>query len=155
VVNGPEWAERFFAKVDRSGPVPAHRPELGACHVWTASLDKRGYGQFNIRPRMRKAHQVALELAGIEIPAGHEPDHLCRNRACVRPDHLEPVTRRENFLRGEHSAAVTVRTNICQSGRHEFTPENTITKNRPDGRVNRECRACDNEGQRRRRTATK
>jgi hypothetical protein len=151
-MTGPEWASRFLAKVHTDGPTPDVRPELGPCHVWTASLDVRGgYGQFRLGGRIRKAHQLALELAGVEIPAGHEVDHLCRNHACVRPEHLEPVVRRENFLRGNHPTAVSVRTNRCQSNRHDLTEDNTIRRTA----AKRECRACDNEGQRRRHAARK
>lgn len=157
-MNGaePDWAARFWEKVDFNGPVPEHRPDLGPCHVWTRSLTIRGgYGQFHLNGRTRKAHQVALELAGVVIPPRHEPDHLCRNHACVRRSHLEPVTRRENFLRGEHPTAVAFRRGRCLSGQHAMTPANTITRKRPDGSVTRTCRECDNEGQRRRRAARK
>lgn len=150
----PAWAARFWAKVNFSGPVPAHRPELGPCHTWTAAKGRGGYGLLNIKGRMRRAHQLALELAGVEIPDGHEPDHLCRNPPCVRRSHLEPVTRRTNFLRGEHPTAVAIRSNICQSGRHEMTESNTITKVER-GRTKRKCRLCENEGQRRRHASQK
>lgn len=147
-MDGPEWVTRFRAKIDKDGPIPPARPELGRCHVWTASLSVRGgYGQFRLDGRTRKAHQVALELAGVPIPAGSEPDHLCRNRACVRPDHLEPVTRRENFLRGEHPTAVAVRADVCQRGLHELTEKNTVKRSRDV----RECRTCSNDARRRRR----
>jgi hypothetical protein len=139
----PSISARFWAKVDLAGPVPVMRPDLGPCHIWTASLDKRGYGQFQMNHRMRKAHQVAFELAGETIPDGLVPDHLCRVTACVRRSHLEAVTHRENFLRSMHPTAVTVRTNQCQRG-HELTPANTIRK--PDGR--RQCRRCANDRQR-------
>jgi hypothetical protein len=157
-MNGPEpaWATRFWAKVDFNGPIPAHRPDLGPCHIWTASVTEKrgGYGQFRLDGRMRKAHQIALELAGVEIPSGHVSDHLCRNPPCVRQTHLEPVTYGVNFLRSEHPTAITVRSNICRSGRHELTEDNTIMRDR-NGKPNRECRLCDNEGQRLRRIARK
>lgn len=148
-MNGPAWATRFYAKVDRDGPVPVHRPDLGACHLWTASVNERrgGYGQFRLGGRTRKAHQVALELAGVDIPLGYEPDHLCRVHRCVRVGHLEPVTPQVNFLRGEHPTAVSVRTNMCTKGLHELTPENRVKRKR----AIRECRLCNNEAQRRRR----
>lgn len=81
---------RFWAKVDRDGPVPSHCPELGPCWVWTASTFKDGYGQITIRPpkRSRKAHQVAWELAHGPIPESMCVLHRCDNRPCVRLDHL-------------------------------------------------------------------
>lgn len=141
----PPWAARFWAKVDFNGPVPEHRPDLGCCHIWTASVNRSrgGYGQFRLDGRVRKAHQVALELAGVEIPPGYDPDHLCRNPACVRASHLEPVTRRENTMRGNAPIAIMARTNLCMSGRHEMTPENTISNS-----GHRRCKACRSESRR-------
>lgn len=151
-MSEPAWAARFWSKVDFDGPIPPHRPDLGRCYVWTRSINVRrgGYGQFRLDGRIRKAHLLALELAGVPIPKGMEPDHLCQNPACVRVTHIEITTRRTNFLRGSHPNAVAVRTNRCSSG-HTFTPENTITK--PDGR--RECRTCHNRAQNERLRARK
>lgn len=146
-MTGPDWAPRFFAKVNKAGPVPAHRPDLGPCWPWTASLTKRGrYGQFSLHGRPRKAYRVAYELGVGPIPDGMEPDHLCRVHECVNWDHLEAVPRRVNFLRGEHPTAVSVRTNRCWRG-HELTPANTIVRPKRPGK--RECRICENAAQRR------
>lgn len=149
-MNGPDWAERFWAKVNKNGPVPAHRPELGRCWLWTGSVNERrgGYGQFRLNGRVRKAHQVSYELGVGPIPEGAEPDHLCRIHACVNWHHLEAVTRRVNFLRGEHPTAVSVRENRCGRG-HEFDLFNTYW--RPNGK--RDCRACANGAQQQRRAA--
>jgi hypothetical protein len=87
--------DRFWSKVDKSGE----------CWIWTASLDRKGYGQFAIsKGQIRRAHRVAYELAVGPIPEGMEPDHLCRIHACVRPSHLEPVTHAENIRRGVGTA---------------------------------------------------
>lgn len=144
----PEWAARFWSKVNKDGPIPAHRPELGPCWLWTASVNERrgGYGQFSLNGRTRKAHQVSYELGVGPIPKGTEPDHLCRVHACVNWHHLEAVPRRTNFLRGEHPTAVSVREDRCRNG-HEFDLLNTHWK--PDGR--RECRRCATDKQRQRR----
>lgn len=87
--KGPLEA-RFWAKVDRNGPVPSHRPELGQCWVWTASTTKLGYGQITVGPprRSRKAHQIAWEIANGPIPEGLWVLHHCDNPPCVRSDHL-------------------------------------------------------------------
>jgi hypothetical protein len=150
-MTGPEWADRFWALVNKEGPVPAHRPELGPCWIWAGSINVRrgGYGQFSLNGRTRKAHQVSYELGVGPLPQGTEPDHLCRVHACVNYGHLEAVTRRENFLRGEHRTAVSVRTGMCMSGEHEMTEANTIRR-----RGKRECRACENAAQRRRHART-
>jgi hypothetical protein len=96
------------------------------------------------------AHRVAYEMLVGTIPKGLDLDHICHNgsgcgggescphRRCVNPDHLEPVTHRENMLRGETVAAMHARKTHCIHG-HEFTPENTRIKR--DG--SRNCRACD------------
>lgn len=93
--------ERFWAKVDKNGPVPTYAPHLGNCWLWTGAKDK-GYGKFKIGARGTptvSAYCWSFEQVNGEVPAGLELDHLCRVPACVRPDHLEPVTHEENVLR--------------------------------------------------------
>lgn len=147
---------RFEEKVNRDGPIPEQRPELGPCWEWTAGrYSNTGYGQFGRRVGGKwiptNAHRIAYELYVGPIPEGTELDHLCRNRGCVKvladgrgPAHLEPVTRQVNMLRGEHPSALAVRTNRCKRG-HEYTPENTIL--RADS-PSRQCRECKNIHQR-------
>lgn len=98
--------ERFWSKVDKSGD----------CWLWTAAIDK-GYGSFTIRRGEKaKAHRYAYqELVG-PIPVGLTLDHLCRNRACVNPAHLEPVTLGVNVLRGEGPGANNRRKSHCPKG---------------------------------------
>lgn len=129
--------ERFWLKVDKAGPVPEHNPSLGPCWLWTAAADSNGYGTFKVGVKMVGAHRVAYELLVGPIPDGFHIDHLCRVRACVNPAHLEPVTSRENTLRGVGFSAVNARKTHCPQG-HQFTPENTYTQS--DGR--RRCRKC-------------
>lgn len=83
--------EQFWAKVAVSD----------GCWTWTAATDRDGYGKFTDHSNGRRmhAHRFAYELLVGEVPEGLELDHLCRNRACVRPDHLEPVTHLENVRR--------------------------------------------------------
>lgn len=119
---------RFWSRVDRSGD----------CWVWTGARTLSGYGRFYIASKPNTAaHRFSWELLRGAVRDGLQLDHLCRNRLCVNPAHLEPVTLRVNVLRGVgHSAVNAVKTH-CVSG-HEFTLENTI--DRPRGR--RECREC-------------
>jgi hypothetical protein len=105
----------------------------GGCWVWQRNYDSNGYG----RHLHWKAHRFAwLVLVG-PIADGLQLDHLCRNRGCVNPTHLEPVTQRENLLRGETIYAANAAKTHCKYG-HEFTPENTRII--PRGR---RCRACE------------
>jgi hypothetical protein len=127
--------QRFWAKVNKDGPVPKH-PELGPCWVWGAALE-RGYGAFGIGKRKVVAHRFAYELLVGAIPRSLTLDHLCRVRCCVNPAHLEPVTSVENVRRGESVSALNAVKTHCLRG-HEFTVENTRIE--PGGR--RRCRAC-------------
>jgi len=96
----PSVEERFWAKVDKDGPVPAHAPELGNCWEWTAGAMRRGYGRFALTSRaMVCAHRYSYEREVGPIPVGLELDHLCCNPPCVRPSHLEPVTQAVNRQR--------------------------------------------------------
>lgn len=117
---------RFWRKVNKNGP--------NGCWQWMAAGDGRGYGSFGIGRKGRKAHIVAYEILKGPVPTGLQLDHLCRNRGCVNPDHLEPVTCRENVRRGLSGSAFRTH---CRRG-HEFTQENT--KLAADG--TRICRAC-------------
>lgn len=99
--------QRFWAKIDKHGPIPPHRPELGPCWIWTAAIDRGGYGVINWNGhRAYKAHRAAYELMVGPIPEGLPLDHLCLIKPCVKaiadkfgPAHLEAVTHAENNIR--------------------------------------------------------
>jgi hypothetical protein len=132
--------ERFWRKVNMDGSIPAHRPDLGPCWEWTASRNQYGYSSFRLGPRMVRGHRFAYELLVEPIPPGLDIDHLCRNRGCVNPAHLEPVAERINVLRGDTLPAANVLKTHCPYG-HPYSPENTRIG--PKGK--RYCRACNVE----------
>ena len=94
------------------------------CFVLTSHRKVDGYGTFRLYGRLHLAHRaVWLDMVG-QIPEDMHLDHLCRNRACINPDHMEVVTPKENTLRGMSPAAAAARQTHCSKG-HEYTPETT------------------------------
>lgn len=122
--------ERFWSKVEKTS----------GCWEWRAFRNARGYGQFGVGSlrdgtrRLVLAHRFAYEEERGPIPQGLELDHLCRNPACVRPDHLEPVPHAENVRRGSKAQATH-----CVAG-HAFSQDNTYRHPRTGRRTCKECR---------------
>lgn len=113
---------------------------------WILSgAQRNGYAVIRYGGRVVQAHRLAYEVYVGPIPEGLQLDHLCRQRACANPAHLEPVTPRENTLRGESISAGYAKRTHCKHG-HELTSENVYTY--PTGNA-RACRTCHREYQRR------
>lgn len=129
-------APRFMSKVLAT-------PSSG-CWLWTACIGKNGYGQIRIKGVLHLAHRLAWQAVNGQIPSGLEIDHFaCDTRSCVNPAHLRPVTRRENILRGNGTAAWNLAKTHCKFG-HEFTDGNTfnMARHKGAGRRERVCKEC-------------
>jgi hypothetical protein len=123
--------------------VPAHQRVLQRieveddCWIYQGRKSQTGYGNVTVYPKKEsRAHRVVYEALVGPIPKGMEIDHLCRRRACVNPDHLEPVTHTENVRRGYWGK------NECVNG-HEFTEANTRHYRTTKGKDIRICRECE------------
>ena len=126
--------ERFWAKVDKNGPLWNGTP----CWLWKGATSE-GYGRSKVVGRTeRRAHRVAYELLIGPIPEGLTLDHLCRTHLCVNGAHLEPVTIKENVLRGEGLTARESRVTHCPRG-HPYDLFNTYYNNQ-GGRSCKKCR---------------
>lgn len=116
----------------------AYSPD--GCWHWTGYVGEQGYGEAKVAPLRQSAHRFLYMLHCGPIPADLELDHLCRVRHCVNPEHLEPVSARENTLRGMSPPALQARQTHCIRG-HEFTPGNTYIRSTGA----RTCKACHKE----------
>ncbi|MBP1241736.1 hypothetical protein ABID92_000436 [Frigoribacterium sp. PvP120] len=129
---------RFWPKVDMGE----------GCWNWQASLLRNGYGQFHA-PGTTLAHRYSYELHHGAIPEGLVIDHLCRNRRCVRPSHLEAVPQAVNLQRGETLNAAESALTHCLRG-HQFNESTTYLY-----RGRRTCRPCRRDAARLRRVQLK
>ena len=126
---GMSAEERFLI---RAGP-----PDGNGCINWEGSLVSRGYGYMRLEGRLTPVHRYAYERERGPIPVGLTIDHLCRNKACVNPAHLEPVPIGVNVVRAPSAAGLNARKTACPQG-HPYDLINT----RYTREGNRSCRIC-------------
>jgi len=132
--------ERFWMQVNKQGPEK--------CWTWHGYTQK-GYGRFGANGKNHAAHRWLYETLYGALESGKQLDHLCRNRACVNPAHMEPVTRKENILRGVGAPAQNARKTHCKRG-HPLFGANIFRSNSNQ----RHCRACRRERERQSRHAS-
>jgi len=120
--------ERLWAKSE---------PTMMGCWVWTGG-GARGYGQIRIDGRTQSVHRLSYELLKGPIPPGLHLDHKCRVRPCWNPEHLEPVTNKENILRGNGPSAHNAKRTHCING-HTLTGDNLYLY---PGDGSRKCKEC-------------
>jgi len=127
-----EVIERLLSKVDKTGD----------CWNWTGSVSSSGYGQITGYIGNKKknfiTHRLAYKHYLGKIPDGYTIDHLCQNRLCQNPDHLEAVTQRENTLRSLTVTAVNAQKTHCTNG-HPYSGDNLLMDKKRNIRM---CKAC-------------
>lgn len=146
--HGPGFTGKFLRDMTPAEMLPSLlrrtvRSDDG-CILWQGSLDAKGYGNvISARLHLGSAHRLIYEGLVGPIPDGLVLDHLCRVPRCVNPEHLEPVTPRENTLRGVSGSAINATKIECIRG-HSLVDEANVYR-RKGGRY---CRACNREAQR-------
>lgn len=125
--------QRFFNKVEKGG--------LQGCWNWIGYIRPDGYGDFTNKGKSVKAHRYSYEFFVGKIPNRMVIDHLCRNRSCVNPKHLEVVSLYENIMRGEGIAAQSAKKKFCLNN-HPLSGLNVYRYLNKVGRTRRVCRAC-------------
>ncbi len=121
--------ERFLSHVDTGA----------GCWIWRGQTTN-GYGRFSVGQRNFYAHRFSFEFFNGPIPDGYEVDHLCMERRCVRPFHLEAVTAHENNMRSDSRAAQNARRKHCLHG-HPLSGDN-LSIVVSAGVRRRRCREC-------------
>ena len=109
-----------------------------ACWEWVGAKDKNGYGKTTFSGKTWRAHRLIYTMLKGPIPEGLEIDHTCRNKACVNPAHMEPVTTKVNVHRSDNACAINARKTHCPKG-HPLSGENLYSYPQTGWRGCREC----------------
>jgi len=121
---GGDPTNRFWQKVNKQGPSHDNYitgEPLAPCWDWDSGLNRLGYGLFKLHPKNVSAHRFSFELLRTEDISELELDHLCKNRKCVNPEHLDPVTHQEHMRR---QAEEVFNRPLCING-HDWQSEGT------------------------------
>jgi hypothetical protein len=122
--------EKLLNRINKQGPLPPSKPELGSCWLWTGPTTQDGYGVLTIkvadRRTSRAVHRLLYKLLGNTVPDDLELDYLCRVRSCCNPTHLEIVTHEENIRRGDHKKNHFSRQKIACPQGHPLTEGNLV-----------------------------
>lgn len=134
---------RLLERINKDGPLPLEKPQLGRCWIRsgvTAEFARNHYWRLRLKSKgtIIAAHVLSYQIHVGPKPEGLVLDHLCRTRGCVNPAHLEPVSNRENTLRGISPSAKAARLTHCYRG-HPLSGENVLLL---EGGRRRQCRAC-------------
>jgi hypothetical protein len=146
IIASQAHIDHFWTQVNKNGPIPEHKPELGPCWLWTGRTDPAGYGRYSYQGIVLQAHVFSWNLhKGLPMNqqtrqdvAKIQRDHLCRVRNCIHPEHLEQTDRKTNILRGIGKPAQNSRKEECEFG---HGPENL--RYTPKGKGGRRCLECD------------
>lgn len=127
---------RFWSKIDRRGP--------SDCWLWIGPVQKNGYGKFSEGKTTLLAHRVVYEREVGHIHRDLVVDHVCNERLCVNPAHLQIIPQRANVMRGAGVAAQNARKTHCKNG-HPLSGANLVLIRQKNGRNERRCRTCEQE----------
>lgn len=108
------------------------------CWIWKGGKFESGYGYFNYNYKLVRSHRMSYMLFKGKIPEELQLDHLCRNKLCVNPQHLEAVTQRINNLRSNSFSGVNARKTHCKRG-HKLSGSNLLINKKGF----RNCRKCE------------
>lgn len=128
--------QAFFEKVNQTSE----------CWLWTGTLTSRGYGRFHIHGKRFRAHRWSYERFVNKIEEGLTIDHLCKNKSCVKPQHLEAVTNSVNISRyWANDSSITEsrdwKTGTCTNG-HDLSIVGYVDRKKKNGSISRECIQC-------------
>lgn len=134
-LSDEKFAQKFWSNVEKTE----------GCWLWKVSINTQGYGNITRQYKKILAHRYSYEQSNGSIPNGHEIDHICENKICVKPDHLVAVTRSDH---AKHTAQMIRNRSMdrthCTNG-HELNNENSYIYSRPkgaEGNMRRVCKLC-------------